>query len=158
MKIYATCLKNILKSIGREYAKLIITVISEDLLKGMNNNSKLEIRNACVDILTELSRLVAFAMQQIMSIKKQTFSEAILSCLDSDDKKLKKSGAVCLGEFGPILPKSALEKTVNQLLDRSKNKDNLIVEYAVLAMYLLAMQTGEQIGNHVKNIIPFYLI
>jgi len=47
-----------------------------------------------------------------------------LSCLNS--KELKKKAAVCIGEFGPILPKKVLETVINKLIENSKNRNKEI--------------------------------
>lgn len=74
--------------------------------------------------------------------------------MDSKDLSLKKKSTICIGEFGSILPKGVFVKTINQLLNRSKNKDSTIVRFAAQSIYVLASHTGEMMGEYIKDIIP----
>jgi len=108
--------------VKREYAKVISTILLENLLKGINNQKELVVAESCIDILIELCRRVSGTIQQQMNYDiKNKFAGSLLNCMKLND--LKKKAALCIGEFGPVLPKKILENIIGKLIDGSKNKN-----------------------------------
>jgi len=52
--------------VQREHAKVISSVLSEQLLKGINQK-ELIVQESCIDVLTELCRRVSGTIQQQMT-------------------------------------------------------------------------------------------
>jgi len=107
--------------VKKEYAKVISSILLENLLKGINQK-ELVVAESCIDILIELCRRVSVTIRQELNYEtKNKFAISLLNCMSSND--LKKKASLCIGEFGPIFPKKILETVIDKLIDDSKNNN-----------------------------------